>query len=437
MRELWSKILRRERGAGLLDGGFDSLAGDYGAAAGARRTWHDCRRHHLDDPLYDVWVPQPSVMSPCITPPKNVVHPGSVRRSARYSLSPGVISIVGWSVAFLLFSLTHGEAFKGLSGSVLAVGFLSLPLLIWEQYGSNLLTARDRIGVYNRAQVLGRTGGFLLLLLLVVGFHAGIMGALFATVGSQALVALGGLRVLMREAKAESRVRPCRKTVRTLLTGGLKLHLNAIGAFLFLYTDVLIVNHYRGAAETGFYQLAVQLVTIMMVVPQSAMTILASRVAQSGPDEAWHTQRRIIGLMLVGVAGLGLIAAFLAPSCVALIGSGKFLPAVGVFRVMLLNLFGMTLATMMIPQWIGRGLFWQASAITLTVGVLNTVANLLLVPRYGMLGSAWATVGTYLLSASVNLAFVFWIERRVRSARFVTSSLLPSDSILTSDSAVR
>ena len=95
---------------------------------------------------------------------------------------------------------------------------------------------------------------------------------------------------------------------------------------------------------------------------------------------------------------LGAMSAVAAPWIIPLVMGKEFLPAVPVFQVMLLNVFGMTISAIMSNQWIGRGLFAQASLITLTVGVLNFAANCLLVPRYGMYGSVAATIGTYMLS---------------------------------------
>lgn len=325
-----------------------------------------------------------------------------------------ILTLVGWTVAFGLYIGTEGSAFKGLSSSILILGFLSLPLLIWEQYGSNLLIARDQVSVYNRAQVVGRTLGLVLLLMLVVGLRWGIAGALLAITGSQAMVALGGLRVLIREANAESRVRPTRATTKILLAGGLKYHLNSIGCFLFLYTDVLIVNHYRNSTETGFYQLAVQLITMLTIPAQATMSILASRTAQQGPDEAWKAQRKVIALVTSLMGVVGIFAYLLAPFCVRLLGE-NFLPISGVFRIMLPSMFGMTLSVLLMPQWIGRGLFVQSSVCTLLIGVINMIANLALVPRYGMYGSAWIMVGTYIIYLFVNLGLVVWIEGRVDS----------------------
>lgn len=88
------------------------------------------------------------------------------------------------------------------------------------------------------------------------------------------------------------------------------------------------------------------------------------------------------------VAGLGALA---APIIIPLVAGRAFAPSVGVFQLLLLGLIGMSVTTVMGPQWIGRGLLWQTSAITLVEAGLNFTLNCVLVPRYGMFGSVAAT----------------------------------------------
>jgi O-antigen/teichoic acid export membrane protein len=66
----------------------------------------------------------------------------------------------------------------------------------------------------------------------------------------------------------------------------------------------------------------------------------------------------------------------------------------------------------MAPQWIGRGLFLQASAITVAFGVTNLAVTLWLVPERGVSGAAWAVVVTYVLFTVANLAMAWSCERR-------------------------
>jgi O-antigen/teichoic acid export membrane protein len=86
-----------------------------------------------------------------------------------------------------------------------------------------------------------------------------------------------------------------------------------------------------------------------------------------------------------------------------------------VFRIYLLSVLAATLNGIMGVQWIGRGLLWQSSALTLGAGVLNFGANLLLIPRYGAAGAATATVlGAYAIPFTANAVLAWRCERTWR-----------------------
>ena len=324
-----------------------------------------------------------------------------------------VIGAAGWLVAGVLYLATDSDAF-GLKGSVLAVGFLSLPFLVWEQYGSALLAAVGHISIYNRAQIVGRTLG-LAAFAVGIALGGGVYAVLLATLLGQIVVALRGIRQLIREA--EQRIRPSREALRSLLRGGALLHLNAIGTFLFTSTAILIVNHYEGADETGIYQFAVQLIATLLVVPNAASLVLLGGVARNGPEAAWLDQRRVLLWMTAGMGGLAVISALAAPWIIPLVAGHEFDDSVRVFQLLLIAAVGMTFCTVVAPQWIGRGMFWQASAITLTVGIVNVVLNLILVPRHGIDGAVVATLATYALAVATNAWMVLRCERGTRYSR--------------------
>jgi O-antigen/teichoic acid export membrane protein len=318
------------------------------------------------------------------------------------------ISVIGWIVAAALYAGTRGSIYGDISPALLACGFLMLPFLIWEQYGSSLLTAVDRLDIYNNRQWVGRSIG-LIIILVMPALHWGLGGALAGMVVAQAIVGSSGVAYLIRKADGGMRLKMA--TVRDLMSGGLQLHLNAIGVYLVMSTDVLIINYYRGAAETGYYQFAFQLVNSMLIVPQAASMVVFGIIAQRGADAAWEQQRRIVGRIVAGVALLAIVAAIVAPTLISLVVGNAFRPAVAPFRWLLLAVIGMTFATLMAPQWIGRGLFVQASLITIALGIMNFVISWIWVPTYGMYASIVGTLITYAVASVVNIMMMVYCDR--------------------------
>jgi O-antigen/teichoic acid export membrane protein len=320
-------------------------------------------------------------------------------------------SIVGWVFVAGLYFLTKGSLLSNVQPSLLAIGFLLLPLLIWEQYGTHVLMAMSRLATANRAQVVGKSVSLGAVALALGVWGPSLPAVLACTIAGQVVTSVGGSKA-MREQWNGMRVQ--RAALADYLRSGLQLHLNAVGTFLFTSADLLILNHYAGPAQAGLYQIGVQMLTVMMVLPQAACSVLYAKVAKLGPDGAWPEQRRMLLLLAAGMLVLVAVMAALAHWIVLLLAGASFLPAVPLFRLQLLTALGMTVAAVMAPQWIGRGFFRLASAITLLVGTLNISLSLWLVPSMGMWGAAWANVATYLFAILGNGSFALWCELRAR-----------------------
>jgi O-antigen/teichoic acid export membrane protein len=301
-----------------------------------------------------------------------------------------------------------------------------IPFVVWEHYGSFLLMSADRLVVYNRAQVVGRLVELGLIFSLVVSWGLGVAGALTAALLGQMVVASLGLRLLYRRAGGNLAV--SLDLLRSLVRQGLRLHFSTAGSLLVSYVDILVVSHFLGTRDTGLYQFAVQLTSVVLVLPQAVAQVFYSRVAVHGPDGAWPEHRRVLVGLMACMILLSAVAAIVAPVAVQLAVGPAFLPSVPVFRILLLSVIGRTIGFAMAPQWIGRGLFWQASGITFTIGLLDVGLAILLVQSYGLVGAAAASVVAFSIGAVINFALALRIERRRRLASPTSHGLSPAQS---------
>ena len=327
-------------------------------------------------------------------------------------LLTSLLTITGWIGAVGLYVHNPEGNFKGQTGVALLVGFLALPFMIWEQYSSSLLTGLARLGIYNKYQVLGRTTTVIALFFLVGWLGLGVSAVLAANLVGQIIVAIGGIGFLLTFARDTGvTCKPQKAEMMALLLGGAKLHLNAIGAFLITSANVLILNNYHGAEQTGYFQLATQLLGLLMIIPTSVSMVIYGKVTKLGPNEAWEFNKRLLWQITIVMMVLCAFAALLAPWGIAMLAGEKFLPAAPPFQWMLLGVIGMTFSTLMAPQWIGRGYFWQTAILTLLVGGINLVCNFWLIPLYGMQGAVYAFLGTYIFSMLSNGVMVWHCQK--------------------------
>ncbi len=322
-----------------------------------------------------------------------------------------VLTTLAYVFVFVVYLLSNGMFFGRLPASVLVLAFLLLPLLIWDEYSSHLLTAAGQLRVYNRLLVIGRTISLLLMLILVGGFDTGVHGALSASLAGQGLIGIGSLYILWKLHKPGWRVG--RKEIKALLSGALRLHPNTIGAFLLASSSVLVLSNLDEKAAVGWYHVAWQMITILTIIPQAATLVLYARIADQGPDKIWPAQKQIIAgimaIMLVIIA----VSYMVGPGVIVVLAGESFSPSGKLFQILLPALLGMSLAQLMAPQWISRGIFVPTSLITFATAAVHLVSTVLLVKAYGVEGAAWATALTLsVLPLLVQGVFGWWCERR-------------------------
>jgi O-antigen/teichoic acid export membrane protein len=325
------------------------------------------------------------------------------------------LTLVAQLVAYALYQLTEGELFKNISPSVLIIAFTLLPLIIWEQYSSNLLAAVGRLRQYNTAQYIGRTFWIISTVVFLVILNLGVKGALIAQALGQAIVVLIGSMALLKVAPNGLQLK--KNEIKEMLKGSAKLHFNTVSAFLLAQASILMLNHFGSKTEVGWFQLAFQMVIMLLIVPQAASIVLFSRMSEVGPDKLWPEQKKLIQHVLGVILFLCVLAYFAAPILVPLAVGPEFLPTVKVFRLLLPIIIGMSLAQLMTSQWIGRGVFLPTTIATSIVAAVNIAANAILIPKYGMMGAVWAALFSYLgVAVLVQTYFAWWCEKKYKKA---------------------
>lgn len=317
-----------------------------------------------------------------------------------------VLSALALGIAAALYVGTDGTLFRGIGPLAMLLALATVPLLVWEQYASNIVAAASQTGLLNKAQYVGRTIGFAAFFLLVMVLGWDVAGALGAALLGQFLVALLVAWPLYRMAGKS--LRWLQHEVPPLLRSGLMIHLTTVSAFLLDQASLLLINHHLSKPDVGYYQLAQQMVALMLIVPQSALMIIYGGLAHSTPDAYWPRQRRLNWRLLGGLAGLALAAWLLAPLAVPLVAGQAFGPSVPLFRLLLPTVLGISLSLLMTPQWISRGLLRVNMGLTIATSVAVVAASFWAIPRYGLDGAVWVRLAGY--AVWVPLAqIVFWL----------------------------
>jgi O-antigen/teichoic acid export membrane protein len=249
-----------------------------------------------------------------------------------------------------------------------------------------------------------RTAFTVLLLLAGMGVK-GAMGALLASNAIAAVAAAAALRRLMGRPRAQPVYRP-----RELFSFSVFSWLGALASTGLIWADTLLLGIFLSSSQVGVYNVATRLVALASFVMAPINASFAPRIADLYHRRLTETLQRtyavatswIVRLSLPAFIALVLFAPhFLrsfgpayatAAMVTSILALGKFVDAATGPCAMMLNMSGRPALNM---------------ADNVIVLGLNVGLNLLLIPRYGITGSAvaWA-----ISLAGVNLARVWQVR---------------------------
>ncbi|MBD3236948.1 MAG: oligosaccharide flippase family protein [Candidatus Eisenbacteria bacterium] len=292
---------------------------------------------------------------------------------------------------------------------------LVVPLIVARHLLLSLFLGMGRVDRYNGLLVVSQLSllAMVALGLLVAGQGAEVeRGSRFVIVAYQAsLLAfiLPALLWVRRQATAEdrARMRPSGRLLRDSAVYGLKGHLGSVFTQFSYRFDMVLVLRWLGAAQQGYYSIAVILAEKLTHLTASVQFVLFPRISAASREEADRITpivcRQTLLWMLLAGAALYLLAGFL----IRLFYTSAYDPALQPLRVLLPGIVALTLSNVLSSDFSGRN---RRGLTTIAMGIgfgLNLGLNILWIPRHGLLGAAWASTISY-STQSVIMALFFW-----------------------------
>lgn len=313
----------------------------------------------------------------------------------------GVLLAAGWLQALL----------PGVPTRLILVALPGLAIALLRGYFATLLQGLQRITAVNLADLAQNGLLLLLIIVLVGGAGLGLLGALVVALAAR----LAGLLVLAFFLHREGAALTPRwdpPVMRATLAFGLRGHVGNMLQFFNYRLDTFIVNYYLGPAGVGVYSVAVRLAELLWQLPNAVGFVIFPRAAASSAAEMNRFTPRVfrltLGLTAIGAAGLALIGQPL----IVLVFSASFGAA---YLPMLALLPGVVLlgsAKVLTNEIAGRGYPHYNSINSGLALILTVVFDVLLIPRYGILGAALASSIAYTLIFLVTLGVYPMVQRR-------------------------
>ncbi len=339
-----------------------------------------------------------------------------VQRNIRSTLKMGLIfSLLAMVVQVLLSSWLVTTIFHGSSllRIVIIVNAITLPFTVltliaaYATQGFKLL--KYRVFVNN---IFTPT---ILLLVMVVSYF--LISSETAIILPLLVSSIAGFVVIMIFLKRLTDVRlsqiiPAKFDSEILQFSYPLMFVAVIGTFMH-WLDIMMLGYFTDANTVGLYYPAVRTVGLLRVVLVSLMSIFSPILSELFAQKKQEEMSDLYKLVVRWIMTLALpftVLLFIFPRKVMLLFGGQYIQAADVLLVL-------TVATL-IQSFTGAG----GSALNMTghpkVNLINSVnlvivnvfLNVLLIPRYGIMGAAWATFVSLIILGILRSIEVWYLS---------------------------
>jgi O-antigen/teichoic acid export membrane protein len=291
---------------------------------------------------------------------------------------------------------------------VAAIAVYSVLKDLYRSYASLFL------GLHHVEYSVAAYGIKLLFLVIAVTVGAAVDGGLAWMTGAH--VASGVILLVVAALIARTRVGPVRlrppgRLMRRVFAQSIWLFGASIMGSAHLGAGTLILGYRAPYQQVAVYEAAARLLEAsqFMVRPLTLILFPVSAVLASRRD--WSELRRLMhrmfgGIILVGIAAWGVVSAIASP-LIRVVYTGSYDESAAILRILYLSVPGLYAAT--VAVFVASSLNRERAAVMIVgSGVaLNVGINLMVVPRIGATGAAWATVASQTLTALALMAYTY------------------------------
>jgi O-antigen/teichoic acid export membrane protein len=349
-----------------------------------------------------------------------------------------VLSAFGLVVSGGIIYFRGAQLFPGIPMALLVIGLASFPPNLLQFYYQSILQGYQDFKRFNLLTVIVQLTTFIVSAILILGFHQGVVAALWAFLLGQILslaITLWVLRpYLVRTPETEVH-ESWWVYGRKAVNYGWKQHLSAVISYVNLRIDYFFVQMFLGQSLGGVYYAAIQMAEAMWIISKVISTVLLPRLAElRGKEETRQQLTPLITRLVVAATALASVAAALLARPFALLAwhGPKFAQAAVVLWWLLPGIVMWSATRIVAYDFSARGRPELNSYLAGIVLVVNVALNVILIPRLGMIGGAVATTVSYTLNTFATL----YLYRQFNDIPFWKMLVMqPEDFVLLRDAA--
>lgn len=327
-----------------------------------------------------------------------IFYAGSSRYSPKVVLSHALLTAIFHSIVAALVGLSviwlgRDRFFPGIQIEYLLMGLVLLPFQLYMSFVNSIFIGLGQIRRYNAFQIL-RSALFLVALIFIVFiFKRGIGGALAAEILAALGACLASLYCLLRATGGVSFILD-RNYLKDAYEYGSKIYASNFVFFMNSSLNIFLLNLYLTPLSVGLFATGLGVSDKTLLFSDSIGTVLYSRLVSDkyGPNRSAITPLVFKSLMVI-VLCFNLVLFKVGGALIVWLYSDSYRDAILPFSILLIGNAARSCWRILQYDLLSRGVPGTVTAVAGKAFLVNLILSIVLIPKYGLLGAAWANSG--------------------------------------------
>jgi len=196
------------------------------------------------------------------------------------------------------------------------------------------------------------------------------------------------------------------KSISSLFHKGKWLLLSGVAAILYLKIDQIMLAHFHGVTEVAYYAAATKLSEFWYVFPiliANAFNPKLIMLHKENKDQYNNFITKLLSFMMMSALFISLLTYFLSTFIIHFIYGEQYQQSAEILNIHILaTIFIFQMA--ILSKWLIIGKHYKFSLYSHGLGAIsNIILNLMLIPKFGGIGAAWATLLSYFIASFFSL----------------------------------
>ena len=358
----------------------------------------------------------------------SIFYLGKRRYSPKEVFGNNIIYAVLTSTFAILIGLIivfffSNKLFPGVEPKYLFLALFLIPFHLFLGYIGFILLGLQKIKKYNFVSFFRVLLLLILIGVLLLGFRFGIAAAIIAEILAF-LIACIVLFFMTKQETSGISLKLNKDYFKDSFLYGIKVYLGSILSFLSHRMGMWLINIFLNPLMVGFYSISIGLSEKLWLISDSIGTVLFPKISSENDKVKIKEFTPLVFRNVLFIVTLIAVLLFaIAHWLITLLYSDAFSESTKPFQILLIGAVTISGWKILESDLKGRGRPMLNTYATGISAVLNIILNILWIPKFGILGAAWAATISYTVMLLITLVIYSKISgNRITDLLFLKKS---------------